>query len=143
MVLLQQGVALDTASERCGVSVCREHLSYAHRPPRFNGLGHRAQLRAPEEFGDADLVATIGDLVGQGSVGVLGRDSAMDGQPRSSLMFCLIESEVTVFEHRCPGRLKLFKSRYGLRGVRVGEASHPGPAQNRSPEDILSIWKLC
>ena len=35
------------------------------------------------------------------------------------------------------GHSELIISRYGLRGVRVGEASHPGPPDH-TPEDILS-----
>ena len=103
------------------------------------------------EFGDAELVAKIGGLVGQGAVGVVG------SQPRCAhgwgIPFCAHvkfdrrTSETALFGARCRfrfGHSELINSRYGLRGVRVGEATNPGPARERSlarersPEAILS-----
>ena len=58
----------------------------------------------------------------------------------SSVKFDRRPSEAAVFGPRCRGvgHSKLINSRYGLRGVRVGEASNPGPARQRGPEEILN-----
>ena len=82
------------------------------------------------------MVALIGGLVGQGASQLgLGRhhDVPMDGESRFAL------SGKAMFGRRCSisGHSELIISRYGLRGVRVGEANNPGPSRDRSPSDIL------
>ena len=75
------------------------------------------------EFGNAGI-GQIRILIGQkaSQLGSLGRDAPMDGQSKSSLMSSLID--VVEAKRRC---ITVAASRYGLRGVRVGETSHPGP----------------
>ena len=100
------------------------------------------------EYGDVDLVALIGGLVGQGATQLgLGRhrDVPMDGESLCSDVWVdRRPSEEAMSGRRCSisarrsiGHSESIISRYGLRGVRVGEASHPGPLDH-TPEDILS-----
>ena len=100
--------------------------SHASRSTRFGGLDQQSEL----EFGDASSIAKIGTLLSQGAalLASLSRDEPMDGKSRSSL-FCHCAS----FQSRESG---VRDARYGLRGTRVGEASHPGPRSD-VPDDIL------
>ena len=97
----------------------------------------------------AQVVALIGGLVGQGATQLgLGRhrDVAMDGgiPACSDVRVDRRPSEKAMFGRRCSisgrrgiGHSELIISRYGLRGVRVGEASNRGPSRELSPSDIL------
>ena len=78
-------------------------------------------------FGDVGLVALIGSLVAANLAGLI------EDQAKRR---CLGAGPASV-AGRGIGHSDLTNSRYGLRGVRVGEVSHPGP-QDHTPEDILS-----
>ena len=87
-----------------------------------------SDLRNALEFGDTTTVAQIGSLLSQG----------ISGQSRSSMMESLIEEsdakrrlvQVGAETLRVDAREPRVKARHGLRGVRVGEASNPGPSQH-------------
>ena len=103
------------------------------------------ELRNALELGDRATVARVGPLVAQGSakMATFVPDVPMDGRAKSSLMSALIDQAEA--KRRCIDTTQtdgsqVSQSRYGLRGVRVGKASHPGPQGRRirdSSEEVL------
>ena len=107
------------------------------------------------EFSDSATVAKVGFLLCQGTAQLAAgsRDVPMDGSTRSALMASLIEESDAkrrvvqgVSASALPSMVgKNVKICCGLRGVRVGEASNPGPpkywAKRRvvdSDDDVLT-----
>ena len=132
-------------------SIRREHSTHAHQPAGFGGLAQRQKLRAPECDGvwrrrsggpNRRFGGTIGNPIGVGSSPrcAYGRgipvcsDVRVDRRPSEKAMF---GRRCSISGRRGIGHSELIRSRYGLRGVRVGEASNPGPSRERSPSDIL------
>ena len=94
------------------------------------------ELRNALEFGDAATMARVGGLVAQGSakmatfaqdVPMQGKSSHDGSSDRSSR-----RQEEVHRSHTVGWESGVRNSRHGLRGVRVGEASHPGPHGRRT-----------
>ena len=96
------------------------------------------ELRNAMEFGDPLLVAKIGSLVGQGAS--VFSTAVRDLNGGADQVVCDVESdrrgrrETTVCDRRqCEwSAAAMRESRYGFRGVRVGDASNPGPHRTRA-----------
>ena len=95
------------------------------------------ELRNALEHGDATSIAKLGTLLSQGAalLASITQDEPMDGMSRSSKMCALIDEADS--KRRCLENASLVvaivesgvrNARYGLRGERVGEASHPSTA---------------
>ena len=82
-------------------------------------------------------MAKIGLLVGQGTsqLGSIGSDVTMTGQSKSSVIFVDRNGNQTPV-HCCKqcewSSVVIRDSRYGHRGVRIGEAQNPGPRRTRA-----------
>ena len=113
------------------------------------------ELRNALEFGDVASTAKIGTLLSQGAASLASmiRDVPMEGKSRSTLMSSLIDEAdakrrcldaSTAFDVAIQSRQSNVRNaRYGYRGVRVGEASHPGPSHHSSaPDDVLDSLEL-
>ena len=92
------------------------------------------ELRNALEFGDVATVGKVGALVAQGSARMVAfaQDVPMNGQAKSSLMSVLNQREEEVHRGNTDG---------GESGLRLGEASNPGPPGRRvrdSAKEILN-----
>ena len=109
-------------------------------------VSHRScDLRNALEFSDHATIGKVGSLLSQGIAQLASGswDVPMDGTTRSALMVSLIvvsDAKRRAVCRQCVaihGGEPSVRSCCGLQGVRVGEASHPGPP-GQSPDDILS-----
>ena len=105
------------------------------------------------EFGDTATIAKVGALVGQGTAALT--SFATDANGRHNTDGCVDRfsgREETMLASRFKSFVSIFsrepslnEAKYGLRGVRVGEVSNPGPQSRVRPrcgeevaEDVLS-----
>ena len=130
--------------------LCRSNPTHAHRCSGVGQVVKRQELRSEEctRVGNPGLVSQIGFSIGQGAgqVAKAGRSSAVEGQSRSAdVRFDRGAIKEALFEfRRSTDIVELIGARCGLRGVRVGEASNPGPPSvappisELCPDDVLA-----
>ena len=113
-------------------SICEGDPTHANGPPRVARLDERTQLRSQECIGVLGQCQSCEDGVSHqsGHSTVRGRVTgrAHDGMTRSALMASLIEesdAKRRVVQGAVHGGEPSVRTCYGLRGVRVGEASNP------------------
>ena len=125
-------------------SMCGEHSTDAHsRSAGFGTLDVRPQLRSPKRHGVRRFIIDLEDWRSRGSRCWSGRifeSRCADGRPFEIFFDVNVDRD-----GRCQKTLRrqwdrlcqwpesvMIQARYGFRGVRVGEASHPGPPRRRN-----------
>ena len=142
-----QGASRDVVCRRS--TFCAGDPTHAHGPPRVARVGQRSQLRSQERsrvlgpchYREGGVSSFAGHSTAR--FRVMGRSNgwvnqiSVDGFVDRGVR---CEKEGGARCQQCSaihGGEPSVRSCYGLRGVRVGEASHPGPP-GQSPDDIFS-----